>query len=186
MRTIERVPGSSGRCACKTRTPHAGKDRPALPGSRTILAGPSNAQNITTMRPFSARAPPSRRRCPSNPDKQPSCRQNSERINPFGEQFTMPSVASGAVATKTRFCRPSTPPARCRSHHTFCPCHFSIDSPADRGRRTVPFVVVRTESASPHRYRKRGLRQCQNGGDCPVMGSLPRHERLSSAIRPIR
>ena len=71
-----------------------------------MLGRPSKAQNITTMRPFSRRCAivsmplPVRSRyatrCPSRTTNDPAM--------PLGEQFTSPSPARGAVATKNIGC----------------------------------------------------------------------------------
>ena len=74
-----------------------------------MRGGPSNAHSITTMRPFSRRwaivsapLPPMSRYA-----TRWGLSTRREPIGPFGETFTWPSPASGAVATKNIDWRPT-------------------------------------------------------------------------------
>src|SRR5437763_195925 len=95
------------------RTPSTGSGAATsspLPWSRTIRGGPSNAQNITQMRPLSRRCATVSAPLPTWSSYSIVCSSTirNEPIGPFGETLTRPPWA-GAVATKNRRCRPIQP-----------------------------------------------------------------------------
>src|SRR5437879_1757937 len=95
-RITERTACSGG--SKRAASSWVGGSTEARPCSRTIRGGPSNAQNITTIRPFSracaiVSAPlPTKSRYPTSLGP----RTRNQRRSPFGDTFTWPSSASGA------------------------------------------------------------------------------------------
>ena len=76
------------------------------PCSRTIFGGPSKAQNMITMRPFSRRWATVSMPLPIRSTyANPSGPVTWKRLwPPFGDRFTWPSSPLGAVATKNIVC----------------------------------------------------------------------------------